>query len=66
MQARTKGTRTCLRKESSSTTKWDLLIFMGSSLVDMLAKCGNFKDVRKMVPKEPSTKVVTWTNNIGM
>jgi hypothetical protein len=38
----------------------------GQSLVDILAKCGNFKDVRRMVPKEPFTKAVTWINNIGM
>jgi hypothetical protein len=66
MRARTKGIRTCLRKESTSITKWDLLIFLGNSLVDMLAKCGSFKDARRMLPKQPSTKVVAWIDDIGM
>jgi hypothetical protein len=66
MWSRTKGIGTCLRKESTSITKWDLLIFVGNSLVDMLAKCGNFKDARRMLPKQPSTKVVTWSDDIRM
>jgi hypothetical protein len=48
MWARTKGIGTCLIKESTSITKWDLFIFVGSSLVDMLAKPRSFKDVRRM------------------
>jgi hypothetical protein len=66
MRARTKGIGTCLRKESTSITKWDLLIFVGTNLVDMLAKCESFKDARRMLPKRPSTKALTWTNDIGM
>jgi hypothetical protein len=33
MQARTKGIGTCLRKELTSITKWDLFIFVGSKHV---------------------------------
>jgi hypothetical protein len=66
MWARIKGIGTCLKMESTSITKWDLLIIVGNSLINMLAKCGSLKDVRRMLPKQPSTKEVTWTDDIGM
>ncbi len=35
--------------------------FMGSSLVDMYAKCGSIEDAWRMFNKIPSQNVVTWT-----
>ncbi len=39
-------------------------VFMGSSLVDMHAKCGSIEDAWRMFGKMPSQNVVTWTTMI--
>jgi pentatricopeptide repeat protein len=36
-------------------------VFVGSSLVDLYAKCGSIEDVGKVLKKMPSQDVVTWT-----
>jgi pentatricopeptide repeat protein len=36
-------------------------VFIGSSLGDMYAKCGNIEDAWRMFNKMPSQNVVTWT-----
>ncbi len=40
---------------------WDLDVFVGSSLVDMYAKCGSMEDAWRVFNKMPSQDVVTWT-----
>ncbi|KAH8935595.1 hypothetical protein BDL97_17G036900 [Sphagnum fallax] len=40
---------------------WDLDAFVGSSLVDMYAKCGSMEDAWRVFCKMPSQDVVTWT-----
>ncbi len=40
---------------------WDSDIFVGSSLVDMYAKCGSMEDASSVFNKLPSRNVVTWT-----
>ncbi len=39
-------------------------VFVGSSLLDMYAKCGSMKDAGCMSHKMPSRNVVTWTTMI--
>jgi pentatricopeptide repeat protein len=39
---------------------WDSDVFVGSSLVDMYAKCGNMDDACGVFNKLPSCNVVTW------
>jgi pentatricopeptide repeat protein len=39
-------------------------VFVGSSLVDMYAKCGSIKDAGCVFDKMPSQDVVTWTTMI--
>ncbi|KAH9532406.1 hypothetical protein CY35_19G091900 [Sphagnum magellanicum] len=39
---------------------WDSDVFLGSSLVDMYAKCGNMDDACGVFNKLPSCNVVTW------
>jgi pentatricopeptide repeat protein len=39
-------------------------VFVGSSLVDMYAKCGNNEDAWRVFNKMPSQNVVTWTSMI--
>jgi pentatricopeptide repeat protein len=36
-------------------------VFVGSSLVDMYAKCGSIEDAGKVLKKMPSQDVVSWT-----
>jgi pentatricopeptide repeat protein len=36
-------------------------VFVGSSLVDMYAKCGSMEDAQRVFNKMPSRDVVTWT-----
>jgi pentatricopeptide repeat protein len=38
----------------------ELDIFVGSSLIDMYAKCGSVEDASRMFNKIPSHNVVTW------
>ncbi len=39
----------------------ELVVFVGSGLIDMYAKCGSIEDARNVVNKMPSPNVVTWT-----
>ncbi|CAK9256411.1 unnamed protein product [Sphagnum jensenii] len=39
-------------------------VFVGSSLVDMYAKCGDIEDAWRVFNKMPSRNVVTWTSMI--
>jgi pentatricopeptide repeat protein len=39
---------------------WDSDVFVGSSLVDMYAKCGCMEDAERVFYKMPSHNVVTW------
>jgi pentatricopeptide repeat protein len=41
------------------------IVFVGSNLVDMYAKCGNMEDVWNVFNKMPSWDVVTWTTIFG-
>ncbi|CAM6066121.1 unnamed protein product [Sphagnum tenellum] len=43
---------------------WDSDIFVGSSLVDMYAKCGSMEDAWNVFKNMPSRDVVTWTTMI--
>jgi pentatricopeptide repeat protein len=43
---------------------WDTDVFVGSSLVDMYAKCGSLEDAWRVFKKMPSRDVVTWTTMI--
>jgi pentatricopeptide repeat protein len=40
-------------------------VFVGNSLVDMHAKCGNMEDAWGMLNKMPFQNVVTWTTILG-
>jgi pentatricopeptide repeat protein len=40
-------------------------VFVGSSLVDMYAKCGSIEDACRVFNKMPSRDVVTWTAILG-
>ncbi len=40
-------------------------VFVGSSLVDMYAKCGSIEDAFRVFNKMPSRDVVTWTAILG-
>ncbi|KAH8932812.1 hypothetical protein BDL97_19G095000 [Sphagnum fallax] len=40
---------------------WDSDVFVGSSLVDMYAKCGSMEDAWSVFNKMPSRNVLTWT-----
>ncbi len=40
---------------------WDSDVYVGSSLVDMYAKCGNIEDALRVFNKLPSRDVVTWS-----
>ncbi|KAH8944737.1 hypothetical protein BDL97_12G000400 [Sphagnum fallax] len=40
-------------------------VFVGSSLVDMYAKCGSIEDACRVFNKMPSRNVVTWTAMLG-
>ncbi len=42
----------------------DSNVFVGSSLVDMYAKCGSIEEAWKVFNKMPSRNVVTWTTMI--
>jgi pentatricopeptide repeat protein len=44
---------------------WDSDVFVGSSLVDMYAKCGSMEDAWKVFNKMQSRDVVTWTAILG-
>ncbi|KAH8948841.1 hypothetical protein BDL97_11G116100 [Sphagnum fallax] len=44
---------------------WDSDVFVGSSLVDMYAKCGSMEDAWSVFNKMPSRDVVTWTTILG-
>ncbi|CAK9213865.1 unnamed protein product [Sphagnum troendelagicum] len=43
---------------------WDSDVFVGSSLVDMYAKCGSMEDAQRVFNKMPSHDVVTWNSMI--
>jgi pentatricopeptide repeat protein len=43
---------------------WDSDLFVGSSLVDMYAKCGSLEDALRVFNKMPSQDVVSWTTMI--
>jgi len=43
----------------------ELDVFVGSSLVDMYAKCGSMEDAWSVFNKMPSQNVVTWTTILG-
>ncbi|EPS65002.1 hypothetical protein M569_09774, partial [Genlisea aurea] len=45
-------------------TGYDMNIFVGSSLVDMYAKCGSLIEARKVFDEMPERNVVTWTGLI--
>jgi len=40
-------------------------VFVGSSLVDMYAKCGSMEDAERVFHKVPSTNVVLWNTMIS-
>jgi pentatricopeptide repeat domain-containing protein 1 len=40
---------------------WDSNVFVGTSLVDMYAKCGSMEDAQRVFNKMPSQDVVTWS-----
>jgi pentatricopeptide repeat protein len=40
-------------------------VFVGSSLVDMYAKCGGIEDAWRVFKKRPSRNVVTWNTILG-
>ncbi len=43
----------------------ELDVFVGSSLVDMYAKCGSMEDAWSVFNKMPSQNVVTWIAILG-
>jgi pentatricopeptide repeat protein len=43
---------------------WDSDVFVGSSLVDMYAKCGSIEDAQRVFNKMPSHDVVAWNSMI--
>ncbi|XP_058073631.1 putative pentatricopeptide repeat-containing protein At5g52630 [Magnolia sinica] len=45
-------------------TGFDLDVFVGSSLVDMYAKCGEIRDARQMFDEMPERNVVSWSGMI--
>ncbi|KAI3426597.1 uncharacterized protein J3R85_009788 [Psidium guajava] len=45
-------------------TGFDVDVFVGSSLVDMYAKCGEVRDARQMFDKMPDRNVVSWSGMI--
>jgi pentatricopeptide repeat protein len=44
---------------------WDSDVFVGSSLVDMYAKCGTMQDAWRVFCKMPSRNVVSWNAILG-
>ncbi len=44
---------------------WDSNLFVGSSLVDMYAKCESMEDAWKVFNKMPSQNVVSWNAILG-
>ncbi|CAM6008822.1 unnamed protein product [Sphagnum balticum] len=40
---------------------WESDVFVGSSLVDMYAKCGSLEDAQRVFSKMPTRDAVTWT-----
>ncbi|KAI3733004.1 hypothetical protein L1987_64218 [Smallanthus sonchifolius] len=45
-------------------TGYDVDVFVGSSVVDMYAKCGNIEDARKVFDEMPMRNVVSWSGMI--
>ncbi|XP_010257249.1 PREDICTED: putative pentatricopeptide repeat-containing protein At5g52630 [Nelumbo nucifera] len=45
-------------------TGYDSDVFVGSSMVDMYAKCGEIKDARRMFDEMPDKNVVSWSGMI--
>ncbi|CAK9194412.1 unnamed protein product [Sphagnum troendelagicum] len=45
-------------------TGYESDLFVGSSLVDMYAKCGSIEDAWRVFNKMPSQNVVTWSSMI--
>ncbi|CAK7342518.1 unnamed protein product [Dovyalis caffra] len=45
-------------------TGYDVDVFVGSSLVDMYAKCGDIKEARKTFDEMPQRNVVSWSGMI--
>jgi pentatricopeptide repeat protein len=39
----------------------EVVVFVGCSMVDMYAKCGNIQDAQGVFSKMPSQDVNTWT-----
>jgi len=44
---------------------WDSDVFVGSSLVDMYAKCGSMEDAQTVFNKMPSHDVISWNAILG-
>jgi pentatricopeptide repeat protein len=44
---------------------WDSDVFVGSSLVDMYAKCGSMQDAQTVFNKMPSHDVISWNAILG-
>ncbi|KAI7993571.1 Pentatricopeptide repeat-containing protein [Camellia lanceoleosa] len=49
----------------SVVSGFDLDAFLGSSLVDMYAKCGQLEDARKVFDRIPNRNIVCWTSMIA-
>ncbi|CAL5428196.1 unnamed protein product [Camellia sinensis] len=49
----------------SVVSGFDLDVFLGSSLVDMYAKCGQLEDARKVFDRIPNRNIVCWTSMIA-
>ncbi|CAL5329053.1 unnamed protein product [Camellia sinensis] len=49
----------------SVVSGFDLDVFLGSSLVDMYAKCGQLEDARKVFDRTPNRNIVCWTSMIA-
>lgn len=45
-------------------TAFDFDVFVGSSMVDMYAKCGEIRDARKVFDQMPERNVVSWSGMI--
>ncbi|CAL5430567.1 unnamed protein product [Camellia sinensis] len=49
----------------SVVSGFNLDVFLGSSLVDMYAKCGQLEDARKVFDRIPNRNIVCWTSMIA-
>ncbi|XP_051138928.1 putative pentatricopeptide repeat-containing protein At5g52630 [Andrographis paniculata] len=48
----------------ASKIGYDVNVFVGSSVLDMYAKCGNLRDARKVFDEMPDRNVVSWSGMI--